>query len=234
MDLIYPRHCIGCKKPLKNTATIENIACAGCWANIKKNRPPFCACCGRYIDWKTSRSKVCNSCLKKELHFDRAFSACIYEGLVKELIHRFKYRSQDHLSPVLSFLLIDFIKEFNLPPLEYFDMLMPIPLHKNKLREREFNQSALIAQNLSKAFGMDVSTDNLMRVRDTNTQTELPPEKRFLNVLDSFSVREPAKIKDKMILLVDDVLTSGATCSEAAKALKSNGARTVFVLTIAS
>ena len=234
LDIIYPRYCAGCKKPLKGNASFDNIACPSCWQAVKKNCPPFCQRCGRYLDWKISKQKICKTCLKKELHFDRAFSACIYEGLVRELIHKFKYESKDHLSKPLSSLLIEFIKEFNLPPLEYFDMFIPIPLHKNRLREREFNQSQLIAGHLSKEYGLEVSCNNLLRVRDTTTQTDLPDEKRFMNVKNSFIVKDPDIIKDKMIILIDDVLTTGATCSEAARVLKDNGARCVFALTIAS
>jgi len=234
LDIIYPRSCIGCKKILKNTADLNNIACPACWLSIKKNRPPFCQRCGRSLDWKNSPHKVCKSCLKKELYFDRAFSACIYDGLTKELIHEFKYKGKDHLSKALSGLIIDFIREFNLPPLEYFDMLVPVPLHKNRLREREFNQSQLLAKDLSREFGLELSSDNLTRVRDTAKQAELTDEKRFMNVKNSFVLCDANKIKDKMIILVDDVLTTGATCSEAAKVLKDNGARTVFALTVAS
>ncbi|MDD5045208.1 MAG: ComF family protein [Candidatus Omnitrophica bacterium] len=234
LDIIYPPSCAGCKKPLKNTHGVDAVACPACWAAIKKNRPPFCQRCGRAIDWKVSGGKVCKKCLRKELHFDRAFSACIYDGLTKELIHKFKYQGHDHLSSTLSGLLIGFIREFNLPPLEYFDLLMPIPLSQKKLREREFNQSQLLACDLSKEFGLKLCADNLLRVRDTKTQTELPDERRFLNVKDSFALSDAAAIKDKMIILIDDVLTTGATCSEAARVLKDNGARTVFALTIAS
>ncbi|MCM8770588.1 MAG: ComF family protein [Candidatus Omnitrophica bacterium] len=153
---------------------------------------------------------------------------------MKELIHKFKYEGLQQLGSVISYLLIEFIHEFNLPPLEYFDMFIPIPLHKNRLREREFNQAQILAEHLSKEFKLELSSDNLWRVRQTATQTDLSEEKRLLNVKNSFALRDASKIKDKMIILVDDVLTTGATCSEASRVLKDNGARTVFVLTVAN
>jgi len=129
--------------------------------------------------------------------------------------------------------MLHFIKEYRVP-VEYVDLIVPVPLHKARLRQREFNQAHILSSHLAKDLSKTVSPDILIRNRDTRTQTDLEPEMRFSNVKGSFSVTDTAQIRGKNILLVDDVLTTGATCSEAAYALKDSGANIVFVMTLAN
>ena len=129
--------------------------------------------------------------------------------------------------------MIEFIKEFNLP-MDFLDLILPIPLHKARLREREFNQAEILSNCIASEFKKEVSNDTLRRHRATKTQTELEDNLRFLNVKGSFSVVNSEYIKGKNILLIDDVLTTGATASEAAYTLKNAGANIVFVLTLAN
>jgi len=129
--------------------------------------------------------------------------------------------------------MVEFIKEYN-APIDYVDFIIPIPLHKTKLREREFNQAEILSRHIAKEFRKCVLTDVLLRTRETKTQADLEMAERILNVRDSFSVTKHEQIRRKNILLVDDVLTTGATSSEAAKALKNAGANIVFVLTLAN
>jgi ComF family protein len=130
-------------------------------------------------------------------------------------------------------MMINFIEEFNLP-MQYLDLIIPVPLHKARLREREFNQAALLGKQIAQKFVKTMPEHNLIRHRQTKTQTDLEKDKRLINVKDSFSLVEPEQIKNKNILLIDDVLTSDATCSEAALTLKKSGANIVFVLTLAN
>jgi ComF family protein len=176
---------------------------------------------------------ICPSCIKKELHFDRVFSPCIYEGIIKKLIHDFKYKNKDYLGVTLSRLMIDFVKEYNLP-MDFMDFIIPVPLYKTRLREREFNQAQILSNYLAREFNKEILDDYLIRSRNTKTQTELEERQRLLNVKGSFSVNKKRDLKGKNILLVDDVLTTGATCSEAACALKNAGLNIVFVLTLAN
>lgn len=233
VDIIYPKTCLACGQRLKNKKTVDNIICAECWGRIKKNIPPFCHHCGRHLEKTYFTKNICPACLKRKLHFDRAFSPCVYEGVIKDLTHKFKYKDKDYLGPALSRLMIDFIKEYNLP-IEYADLIIPMPLHKTRLREREFNQAEILSRNISVAFKKSLTTDILKRHRQTKTQTELDPYERLLNVKDSFSVTDKGSIKGKNIILIDDVLTTGATSSEAAYTLKDAGAGIVFVLTLSS
>jgi ComF family protein len=233
VDIVYPKTCVICKKKIKGHGSIDNVICAECWGKVKKNLPPFCHCCGRNLHRTKSVKNICVACVKKPPHFDRAFSPCVYEGTIKELIHEFKYKNKEHLGSTLSRLMVEFIKEYNVP-VEFLDLIVPLPLHKTRLREREFNQAQILSRHIAKEFNKEVSSDSLIRHRYTRTQTELNPEERILNVKDCFSVKEPEIIKNKNILLVDDVSTTQATSSEAAFALKESGANIVFVLTLAN
>lgn len=233
VDIVYPKICLVCKNKLKDIAAIDNIICSKCWGDIKRNLPPFCHCCGRHLSINNSNLHICPACLGKSLHFDRAFSPCIYTGVVKELIHEFKYKSKDYLGLTLSKLMIEFIREYNLP-MALIDFIIPVPLHKTRLREREFNQAQILGSFIAREFNKDLLNDVLWRNRYTQTQTELENNQRFLNVKDSFSVTRKEIIKGKNILLVDDVLTTGATASAAAYTLKNAGTNIVFVLTLAN
>jgi len=231
-DLIYPNCCLACKNRI-DPAEARDLVCLRCWEKIEKNLPPFCASCGRRMD-KASRAKnICSSCLKFRFHFDRAFSPCAYTGTIKQLIHEFKYCGKDYLGEPLGSLMNKFIKDYRLP-IEYLDFIIPVPLHKIRTREREFNQAQLLSDQIAKEFNKKVLPDVLLRSRPTRTQTELTFEERRKNVERSFTVRDAELIKDTNLLLIDDVLTTGATSSEAARALKDSGARIVFVMTLAS
>ncbi len=233
VDLMYPKTCLACKNKLAKTVSIDNLVCIKCWGKIQRNLPPFCHCCGRQLKKINISKSICPQCQKIRLHFDRAFSPCVYTGAIKELIHEFKYKSKDYLGPLLSRLMVEFIKEYNLP-IETIDFIVPVPLHTTRLREREFNQSEILSRYIAREFKKDAFCDVIQRHRLTKTQTELQINKRLLNVQGGFSVTKGHGLKGKHILLVDDVLTTGATCSEAAKTLKDAGANIVFVLTLAN
>lgn len=233
VDLIYPKICIVCRNKLSEKSNIDNLVCMECWWKIKKNLPPFCYSCGRHLEKTHFTKHICPACIKNKLHFDRAFSPCVFEGITKELIHEFKYKNKDYLGRPLSRLMIEFIKEYDLP-LNYLDFIIPVPLHNSRLREREFNQAEILSRHIAATFNKRVLTDNLIRNRSTRNQIELDEKNRLLNIKGCFSIKESQEIKGKNVLLVDDVLTTSATSSEAAFALKNAGANIVFVLTLAN
>ncbi|KPK97074.1 MAG: hypothetical protein AMJ95_10890 [Omnitrophica WOR_2 bacterium SM23_72] len=232
LDIIYPKTCLACHQRLTDSC-IDGLVCSVCWQKIKRNTPPFCSLCGRSLRKENLHRSLCPECQKMRWHFDRAFSPCAYEGVLKELIHAFKYRNKDHLGFTLSRLMSDFIKEFRVP-VEFVDFIIPIPLHRSRLREREFNQAEVLSEHLAREFQKPLACDWLLRRRATKTQTDLEKDLRLINVRDSFSVRDPQIVKGKNILLIDDVFTTGATSSEAAKTLKQAGAQVVFAMTLAN
>jgi len=232
-EIIYPATCNACKTKLKNKPTIDNFVCLECWQKAKRNLPPFCYRCGRHLNANNLTKNICPSCVKREHYFDRAFSPCVYEGIMKKLIYEFKYNNKDYLGLPLSKFMIDFIKEYSLP-IELMDFIIPIPLHKSRLREREFNQAQLLSNYIAAEFKRIILPGALKRIRNTKSQTELSDKERLSNIRESFSVDDGHDMKNKNILLVDDVFTTGATTSEAAFTLKEAGANIVFVLTLAN
>jgi len=171
--------------------------------------------------------------MRQPHYFDRAFSPCVYTGAIQELIRQFKYNGKDRLGLPLSRLMIEFIREYDIP-IEYMDYIVPVPLHGVRRRQREFNQAELLGRYISEEFRKPLSADLLVRHHPTRTQTGLKTEKRISNVKGCFAVKNRDLVNGKKILLVDDVLTTGATSSEAAFTLKDAGANIVFVMTLAS
>jgi competence protein ComFC len=231
-DILYPKVCVVCRHSLHSAGSDEHV-CADCLKKIKKHAPPFCIRCGRQLKRQSIAKNICPQCIRRQFHFDRTFSSCQYEGTIKELIHAFKYKQKEHLSATLSKLMIEFIREYHVP-MEIIDYIVPMPLSSAKLREREFNQAKTLSTHIAFAFNKRLLDTSLLRHRHTKTQADLAWQERLENVKDSFSVSQPETIAGKNILLIDDVLTTGATASEATKALKKAGAGVVFVLTLAS
>jgi ComF family protein len=225
LNLIYPRHCASCNTPLE--ASDETGVCAKCLARIRPNPAPYCRKCGR----SSGGAGICKECASLKLHFNRAFSACLYEGVVKEMTHRLKYNGVLSLAGPLSGLMADFADN-NPAVLEKIDMITYVPLGAKRLRKRTFNQSQLLAAGLAKASGLGLC-HALSKTRSTKNQNELSRDRRIANLDGAFRVRRGADIRGMRILLVDDVMTTGATLSECAKTLKGSGAKEVRCLTLA-
>lgn len=231
-EIIFPRYCLLCHKKISSKDS-NDLVCAECIETITLNTPPFCQKCGRQIQGKYTTKNICKGCIHTHFYFDRAWASCRYDDSLREMIHNFKYRNKTGLKKHLSGLLINFAKNYYLP-ISHCDYAIPIPLSPSKLREREFNQAQILANDIAGHFGLSLMVNNLKRIRNTQSQTELEEKLRWQNIQGAFSLKEPNLIREKIILLVDDVLTSGATVSEAAKTLKEAGASAVFVLTIAN
>lgn len=230
-DIAYPKTCLACKARLSKAN--EALICKNCYSQIKMNLPPFCVLCGRHLEKNRLGKNICFRCIRKMVHFDRAYSPCVYEGITKKLIHEFKYKGKNNLAGPLSKIMINFIREYSLP-LNYLDLIIPVPLHKTRLRQREFNQAEALGTHIAEEFKKEIASGVLSRNRQTKNQAELKESQRSLNVAGSFSVDKNTCLKGKNLLLIDDVLTTGATSSEASLALKKAGAQTVFVLTLAN
>jgi competence protein ComFC len=229
VGIVFPLNCCICKKHLGNRS--REPLCPECLKSIEKNLPPFCAKCGVNLKETEIASGVCLACRKKNYHFKRAWSATLYKGAMEELVHLFKYRNKSQLARPLSRLMIDFMQHYNLA-LKGFDMLAAVPLHTCKLREREYNQAQLLAEHISLAFRIPLSAGNLRRLRPTRPQSSINRQSRFDNVADAFTLKNPQEFKDKRVLLIDDLLTTGATCSEVARVLNAAQASSVYVLTL--
>ena len=171
------------------------------------------------------------NCGDSDLAFDFATSAYRSRGVVRDLIHALKYGRQLHLRHWLGRMLAE---GFDDPRLEAMsiDGVVPVPLHPAKLREREFNQSALLAREAARRRGLPV-LDCLRRGRFTETQTHFHREERFANLSGAFEMRTGADVRGQTLVLVDDVLTTGSTADSCARALREAGAVAVVVITVA-
>ncbi len=174
----------------------------------------------------------CWYCRHREPPFDFAWSACLYDDPLKDLIHRFKYHQKTGLRRVLAGLMADFIHQYAFD-INQFDFLMPIPLSTTRLRERGYNQARLLAEEITRIFSIPLIDNCLIRSRHTHPQSLLEEKQRWTNIKGAFTIRQPNMLKHNNILLIDDLLTTGATTSEAAGTLKDAGAGTIGVLTLA-
>lgn len=231
-EIIYPCYCLICHKRIHNAKTQDSL-CANCIEKLSPHSAPFCVKCGRKITGFFSHEHMCKSCPKTHFHFDRAWAGYAYEGTIKEMLNYFKYKHKIKLGRALARIMIDFVKEYRLP-IGSCDYVIPIPLSPARLREREFNQAHILAKDIARYLKLQLLDKSLKRIRNTKSQTELDNLARWKNIQGAFKLKAPDVIKDKTILLIDDVLTTGATASEAAKTLKSAGASAVFVLTLAN
>lgn len=217
LDFFFPKFCLGCGRE-------GEFLCPLCRNSLPRLQPPFCFQCGRPLPLEP-----CHFCKDKKLSLQGIFSPFRYEGLIREAIHNFKYQNLKALAPTLAWLLKEYL-EFHPLPVE---VIVPVPLHPKKLKERGYNQAGLLAQELGKITGLPVIENSLKRKRDTPPQTKMgSAEERWRNVCDAFFCQE-GEIKGKKVLLIDDVCTTGATLDACAKALKSAGAFSVWGLTLA-
>lgn len=232
IDILYPPYCLICHTRIRGAKAREPL-CVKCREKINTLTAPFCVKCGRGVAGAYTREGKCALCLKQNFNFDRAWAGYAYDGVIKEMLHYFKYNHKVSLGSALARLMLDFIGEYRLP-VGSCDYIVPIPLSPARLREREFNQAYVLAAALSNHLKLKLLDNNLKRVRNTKSQADLDRIARWKNIQGAFKLKSPNLVKDKTILLIDDVLTTGATASEAAGALKNAGAGSVYVLTLAN
>ncbi|MBF0522704.1 MAG: ComF family protein [Candidatus Omnitrophica bacterium] len=251
LELVYPPNCFLCKNfiPPTEDHTSKNVnewssgwdfvpshfpsreeLCPGCLKLIEYNRPPFCLKCSRFLG-EDIRHPLCKECRLTKPHFDFAWGCCIYKDPLKDLIHKFKYSQKTLLRHTFLKFIRTFIADYHFD-IHQFDFVVPIPLHSSRLRERGYNQSQILALGVAETFDISLSEHNLIRTRPTKPQIELSQKERWTNIRGAFRIKLPDKFKNKNILIIDDLLTTGATASEAAKTLKDAGAGTVGVLTL--
>jgi ComF family protein len=233
IDLILPRHCYHCQQPI--VAERQGSFCAACWGLIRLITPPYCPCCGdpfrSPVALTYSPEYRCGACRATPPAFDHARAIGRYEGPLRQAIHLLKYRGKLSLKqPLLQLAIAHFDAHF---PVATFDTIIPVPLHTERLMHREFNQAAVLARGLARHLDVPVLERLLVRVRPTRPQVELSGRERRQNVSQAFAVTNAAALADTVVLLVDDVLTTGATLGEAAKTLKAAGARQVDVFALA-
>ncbi|MGI8890281.1 MAG: ComF family protein [Chthoniobacterales bacterium] len=227
VSLLYPASCATCATPI---ASGENL-CAACQQEAPRILPPFCSKCSQPFSGDISGPFICANCEDRVLHFDAAVSAYRSRGVVRKLMHDFKYGRKIHLHRLLSRWLSESLEDPRLAG-RRFDKIVPVPLHPARQRERGFNQAGLLANGLHRQSGIPVR-DLLQRTRYTTTQTQFDRNERMENLRGAFRLRRGCDVQGLRMLLVDDVLTTGSTLSECAMVLKQAGALSVHAVTAA-
>jgi ComF family protein len=217
LDLLFPLRCLGC-------GTEGSLLCPSCCQSLPRIKHPLCQRCGSPLnEWN-----LCPACISHPLTIDGIRSLFLFGGTVRHAIHQLKYRHLKAMAAPLGHLLVEFLRTYPLPG----EVLIPVPLHPRRLRERGYNQAALLAGIVGKATGLPVAEGLLFRQRDTITQARTASAvERRSNVRDAFICRR--ELDGERILLIDDVCTTGATLDACAAALKAAGAGSVWGLTIA-
>ncbi|MHB8104331.1 MAG: ComF family protein [Dehalococcoidales bacterium] len=218
LDLFFPPWCIGCGREGK-------YICDACRRNLPMISPPICNVCGRPL----TIDNTCPGCIDEPVVIDGIRSPFLFDGVIRNAVHEFKYRNLKDIALTLAGFLDDFLKENPLP----VDVLVPVPIHKKRQRDRGYNQSALIAHELGRMNGMLVIEDCLVKTVNTSPQVRTSSaSERLKNLAAAFACIDN-QLAGKRVLLIDDVSTSGATLNTCAGVLKAARAASVWGLTVA-
>lgn len=227
LDLVYPRVCVGCG----GDADADGHLCWDCRTRTAVLDGAMCACCGDPVDGAPGVAFRCSWCQREEPAFDLARSAVRYRGPVCEAIQQMKYGAGLHVVSVWIPWLVACVRTHY--PDRRFDAVTFVPMSPRRERERSYNQARLLADGLARELDLPVEDSALRRVRDTGTQTRLTMKDRRENVRGAFGVPQPERVRYRRFLLVDDVITTGATVNACAQALKDADAASVHVVSVA-
>lgn len=227
LDFIYPRSCQLCSKKVDR---LEGNLCSSCLMRV-----PFlpvqgcCAVCSRPVEG-FSGSYVCDECMRDKPHFDKAVQAVHFSGSTRQIILDYKFKGKYYLSVDFA-LWLDAAARARLQVNE-IDAVVPVPLKKDSFYKRDYNHAELLAKHIAKMFDRKL-VNGLVRIGNPKRQSSLGEKERRENVKNTFMVAKPSLVKGRTILLVDDIMTTGATFSEASRILKEAGAWRVWALSVA-
>lgn len=223
IDFLLPPTCPACRTMVSH----DGSYCPECWARLEFITAPLCACCGLPLAFDLGADAQCGECLLLRPRFTSARSAFLYTGAAREVLLAFKNGGREYLAAQMA------------PPMaraggDWFEdqpVLVPVPLHRWRFWQRGFNQSALLAQAIARQKHCDVMVDALLRIRPTRRSRGMSRKQRAANVRGVFRVNDPEVVIGRTVILIDDVLTTGATAQACARLLLRKGAKKVHVLT---
>jgi ComF family protein len=226
-DIIVPPCCLVCRTPLGQ----HHVLCAPCWREVHFIRPPLCDVLGIPLPFDTGERTVSAAALARPPAYDRARAVAHFSGSMRTLVHQLKYADRHDARALFGRWLVEAGREL----LAGVDVVVPVPLTRWRLLSRRFNQAAILAQELARQTGLGLDPHLLHRTRFTKTQVGLTHDQRRRNVAGAFNVPRGrrASLQGRNVLLVDDVITTGATAEACARALKRAGAARVDVLSLA-
>lgn len=227
-DLVFPPRCMACG--VLPAGPEDASFCRACFSLIRFISPPLCPCCGIPIAG-AGADHLCGDCLVAPPPYAVARAVARYEAVLLDAIHTFKYKGKITTGEVLGKIMAD--HAYPGYSIADYSLIVPVPLHPKRLRERGFNQSVILAREISKRFSLPLDFLTLRRHVFTEPQVNLGKDRRTANVRGAFAVKNKKKIEGQKIILVDDVYTTGSTVKECAGALMQHGAVEVSVLTLA-
>jgi len=229
LDLLFPPRCHICDRQM--TVQRQSCICADCFTQLDYIQSPLCIRCGWQFEiFSGAKDHYCSDCLQDMPSFDTARSLLRYRSPLPDLLHRLKYRADSAVIGAIEAILAYNGKIWEQQKCE---LIIPVPLHAKRLRQRGFNQSQLLARLAFSGFQEKIAINLLLRAKNTTSQTGLSGLERRRNLKDAFFVTNTNMVKGRSVWLVDDVFTTGTTVSECSKILKKNGASEVHVWTLA-
>ena len=230
-ELVFPSniYCICCENIIDQTRPYS--LCDACVRNLHWANEKTCMKCGKVLS-ENYRRDTCNDCLEIEHFFEKGFTCAEYGMYEKLIIRDYKYHRKPYFGDKLAEIMYDrlIVEDLTL------DLIIPIPMHKAKEKKRGYNQAALLAKGISKRMDVPLDQKLMMRTRITKPMNKMNPQERRENIKDAFTLR-PEKVKmvkDKTIILVDDIFTTGSTLDECSKLLLENGALKIFMICFAA
>ena len=227
--VLFPNTCYACRRDLDLEQ--KEALCDGCLKQIKTVGNLYCLRCGKPLPDGGAHCYQCRGSKARQFKCKIIRSAVLFGPQVRSLVHAFKYADQSYLADFLAGIMHTHFSDY--ADLAEAELIIPVPLHLKKAKTRGYNQAELLALALGKKLELAVSCQSLKRVRNTTSQTKLGREGRLKNMSGAFECVEPQQIKGKVILLIDDVATTGATLECCAEALKKAGAKKVMAYTLA-
>lgn len=228
---IYPPFCATCSEVILNSNL--TYVCENCLKDIYFNSPPYCRICGAHNPNTQELCRECKNKIKNEIKiwFDKNFSCFLYKKTVKKILHLIKYRNKIKLALYLGNYFLDIIRENEIT--KNIDYIIPVPIYKTKLKKRGFNQSEVFSKIVAKNLNIKMLNNILHRYKPTIPQSELSKKARLKNIKGVFKIENNDILRNKNILLIDDIYTTGATVNECSKLLKNSSVATIKVATVA-
>ncbi len=226
--ILFPSFCRLCHRLLDQPG--ERVICHQCWHQINQPSSPYCQICGRFME-RRQGADICTDCQQTKWSFSLHRSCFRYEGLIKEIILLYKYGRFRILGRDLANLILLFLVDNSI--WDGLEVVVPVPLQARRQKERGFNQAEVIARYIGKTKGLPIASRAIIKIKDTPPQASLEAKLRRENVKGAYKIGQKDKIRNKIVLLVDDVFTTGSTIEECSRILKEAGAREIRAITVA-
>lgn len=228
LNILFPPRCVFCSRIMNWSTEEEELLCPDCLSQIPFIDTPGCNFCGKRLEQDT----ICSCRLEEDnLFYSKAYSACEYKGIIRNRLLDFKFSNRKGLSKVFAGLII---RKLQMTNEKTFDIIISVPIHEVKFEKRGYNQSELISEHIAKYYLKPLVKKNLVKTRETHTQSKLHKKDRVQNIKNAFEIILKEEVIGKNILLIDDILTTGSTVNECSKVLMQNGAKEVIVATVAT